>query len=154
MLFAQKAAPMAQSYLKGAVKFYQEVVDEVVPDARIIFDPEIIGGTIVGPPPGWNGDEKEAVDTVWWKGYSDQVLKAIPLRGPDFIPYIEPLKELGPSSSIDPDIFMDEDVEEEADYSRLFDVSPSLPQPTTPVDGSGHSSVPSDDPHASNSSVI
>lgn len=154
MLFAQKAGPMAQSYLEGVVKFYQVVVDEVVPDVGIIFDPEIIGGTIVGPPPGWNGDEKDAVDTAWWKGYLDQVLKAILLRGPDVIPHIEPLKELGPSSFVDPDFLMDEEVEEEADYSQLFDVSHSLPQPATPVDGSGPSSVPSNDPHASNSSVI
>lgn len=38
MLFVQKASPLAQSYLEGAVAFFQGGVDEIVPDAGIIFD--------------------------------------------------------------------------------------------------------------------
>lgn len=75
MLLAAKAAPMAQG-----------VVDEVVPDAGIIFDPKVISQTIESPPPGWNGDEREAMDAVWWKDYLDQLLKIVPIQGPDSIP--------------------------------------------------------------------
>lgn len=51
---------MAQSYLEGAVKFCQEVVDAAAPDAGIFFDPEVIGQTMTDPPPGWNGYKHEA----------------------------------------------------------------------------------------------
>lgn len=53
MLFAQKAAPTAQSYLEGAVAFCPGVIDEIVPDAGIIFDLEMISQTMVDPPLGW-----------------------------------------------------------------------------------------------------
>lgn len=75
MLFIQKASPLAQSYLEGAVAFCHGVVDEIVPEDGILFDLEMISGTMVDPPPGWNGDDNEAVDTVWWKDYLDQVIK-------------------------------------------------------------------------------
>lgn len=54
MLFIQKASPLAQSYLEGAVAFCQGVVDknEIVPEAGILFDLEMISGTRVDPPPG------------------------------------------------------------------------------------------------------
>lgn len=38
MLFVQKASPLAQSFLEGAVAFFQGGVDVIVPDAGIIFD--------------------------------------------------------------------------------------------------------------------
>lgn len=146
MLFAQKAALMAQSYLDGAVAFCQWVVNEVFPEAGIVFDPEMISQTIVGPPPGWNGDHHEPVDAVWWKDYLDQVLKAIPLQGPDSILYFEPLKEWGPSSSIDPDFLIDGEGQEEADYSRMFDTSPPYGQAADPLpqDGSCPSGPPAE----------
>lgn len=145
MLFVQKAAPMAQSYLEGAVKFCQELVDEVVPDAGILFDPETIGRTMVGPPPGWNGNEHDAVDAMWWKDYLDQVLKAVPLQGPDAMPYFEPLQKLDPSISVDPEFLMEEE-DFGTDYSALLEVSPSRDQSAIPGDGSGPSNVFPDDP--------
>lgn len=76
--------------------------------------------------------------TVWWKDYLDQVLKTVPVQGPDSIPYFEPLKEVGPSSSIDPDFLMDEKGEEEANYSRLFDTSPPHGQAVNPLPQDGY----------------
>lgn len=64
MLFIQKASPLAQSYLEGAMAFCQGVVDEIAPDAGIIFAPEVISGTMMDPPPGQNSDENESVDAV------------------------------------------------------------------------------------------
>lgn len=105
------------------------MIDEIVPEAGILFDAEMISQTMVDPPPGWNDDDNEAVDEVWWKDYLDQVIKVVP-QGPDSIPFFEPLKEVGPSTSIDQDFLMDE---KEEDYSRLFDASPPPGQSADPV---------------------
>lgn len=80
-MFAQKTGPLAQSYLEGAVAFCQGVADEIVPNAGIIFEPQMISKTMVDPPPGWNANEHELVETVWWEDYLDQLLKAVPLQG-------------------------------------------------------------------------
>lgn len=137
---------MAQSYLEGAVKFCQEVVDAAAPDAGIFFDPEVIGQTMTDPPPGWNGYKHEAAHEVWWKDYMDQVLKVVPLRGPEAIPYFESLKELGPSTSVDPDFLMEEEEELDTDYSALLGASPPSDQSATPGDGSDFSTVFPNDP--------
>lgn len=79
------------------------------------------------------------MDAVWWKDYLHEVLKAVPLQGPDTMRHFEPLKEEGPSSSIDPDFLMDEEEEVEADYSRLFDVSPPQAQSSVHLEGIGPS---------------
>lgn len=31
----------------------------------------MISEIMVDPPPGWNGNENEVVDVVWWKDYLD-----------------------------------------------------------------------------------
>lgn len=120
----------------------------MVPDAGILFDPEMIGKTMAGPPPGWNVNEHEAIDATRWKNYLDQVLKAVPLRGPDAMPYFEPLKELGPSISVDPDFLMEEEEDFGTDYSTLLEVSPPQDQSAVPGDGSGPSNIFPDDPHS------
>lgn len=67
------------------------------------------------------------------------MLKDVPLQGPDSIQFFEPLKEVGPSTSIDPDFHMDEKKEKEVDYSHMFDISSSHGHSADPLpeDGSG-----------------